>query len=400
MIFDVYSVTTLPIKELAITSTEWTYYAGIFMLGYALSRQTEWDRRLFPLYRGILLFAFLYILLYVGRNTYQDDHAISVILLNLLFLLAIVHIKIESRQIVLFAQISLIVTFLLLIQWVVLGLPLSGFQGYIRNPNIMGVFASCLLFFPVAGFRHVGSIQKGLFLLGMLMNLLIIYVSSARAVLLLLATVIGVKLVLSISRRLFSYLFYLVMVFNVLFLLVYGMLAKSPYFASLNEWSQEGFGKGFFSGRQNIWGPALEYGWKEPFFGHKVGVLPAEYIDGRYYVHAHNQYLQVFLESGLFGIAFFLLFLFAIWRIYQKGLDHTVVRWSACFFLGILVYQTVEISFFGNIEPIGLLQWMIIGLGLNGVYWSRKETISPAEDTSETIIGKRRTSKRKLLLRK
>lgn len=373
MILDVYSVTTLPIKELAITSTKWTYIAGIFILGYSLNKNTRLESRFIPLYSAMFLFASLHILLYAARRVYDDDYAITMILLNLLFLLAVIHIKIESNHILLFSRISLFVTLLLIVQWLFDGSPMSNFKGDIRNPNIMGVFASCLLCFLIIGFHIAKNRERYVYLLGIAAILFIIYVSSARAVLLLLAAVGGSAVILYFSKKAFSLLFYLVITFSAFFLLLTGKLANSPYFGVLNTWSKGVFGKGFLSGRQDIWSPALNFALRDPFFGHKVGIVPSEYIDDRFFKHVHNQFLQIFLETGLVGIVLFVLVLLFIWRIYQKGLNDIVVRWSACFFLGIIVYQTVEISLLGNkIEPISLLHWLIIGIGLNKVYHGQK----------------------------
>jgi|GEM_PF-5130842 len=259
IIFGIFAVTILPIKYLTITSTEWKCYAAIFMAGYAHSEQTEWDRRLFPFYRGLILFSLLYVILHIVRGEYRDSSALTAILLSLAFLVAVTHMDISIKHIVSFAYINLFVTALLFIHWIVLDHPMAGFQSYIRNPNVLGVLASCLLFFMLIGFKYVNRLQKGVFIIGMLINLLFVYVSSVRAVLMLLATVIVVKVVLSLSGKLFSYLFYIVIAFSAVFLLMYRALAKLPSFTKLNEWSIETFGKGIFSGRQVIWGPALEY---------------------------------------------------------------------------------------------------------------------------------------------
>lgn len=86
---------------------------------------------------------------------------------------------------------------------------------------------------------------------------------------------------------------------------------------------------------------------------------------GTDYIHAHNQYVQVWLESGIFGSICFVTMLYVVWRVLKKGLESSIVMWVACFFLGLLIYQSFEISLFFNMEPTGLLQWFILGLGVS-----------------------------------
>lgn len=374
MLFNVFTVTKLPIRDLAFTTMEWMLYISFFVIGYAIQKQSHWDKRLTPFYSGFILLSVMYIIIHIVNGNYYDNNGLTEMLLILTFIFAVVHVKWDHpKQIILFAQISVALIFLILIQWILLDYPMSRFQSYIRNPNILGVFMSCLLFFPLIAFSRSYKWNKLIFLLGIIAGSVIIYVSTARAVILLLLTVVGARIVLYLSKKVFSYLFHVIVIFNILFLAFYTLLAKSSYFDSLNNWSIETFGKNFFSGRQNIWEPVMEFGLKQPIFGHKVGIMPVNYMEGSHYVHVHNQYLQIFLESGLVGLVCFVFFLYGIWKVYQKGLHSNIVRWSACFFLGILVYQSVEVSLFFNMEPIGLMHWFIIAIGMSAVLFYKPE---------------------------
>lgn len=370
IIFNVYTVTKLPIRELAFTTMEWTYYIAFFMIGYALHRQSLGNQSIKPFYNGFILFTLMYVVIHIlNRNFYEND-GLTTILLVLVFLLAIVYTRWTNEQIHLFGQISILVILLIYIHWLVTGMPTSGFHGYIRNPNILGVFIASLLFFPLVAFSYVNKWNRVYIIIGIIAACVLIYVSSARAVLLSLATVFISRLILKYSRKLFSYLFIGIVSFNIIFLFIYGLLARSSYMQKLDTLSVEIFGKRFFSGREYLWEQALQFGLTEPLLGHKIGILPKEYIDGTHLVHAHNQYLQIFLESGFIGLLCFVIFLFCIWKMYQKRLDSNIVQWAACFFLGILVYQNTEISLFFNMEPIGLIHWLIIGLGLSAVSYT------------------------------
>ncbi|MCG1027065.1 O-antigen ligase family protein [Virgibacillus halodenitrificans] len=367
LLFNCLTLTKLPIRDIAFTTMEWTHYIAIFIMGYLLARRTYPWTIVKPFHIGILIFAISYISLHLLNGNAGDDNGLTQILLYLLFIVSMAYLPWEKDQYKIFGYISAGLCIIIFIHWIFSGLPMTNFKGLIRNPNITGVFVSCLLFFLIIAFKKV-SLKGQLFLgVGIGFAIILIYVSSARAVLLLLVTAFGARIVLFFSKKLFSFLFYLVMLFNAIFLFTYGLLSKSSYFSTINEWSMNNFGKNFFSGRQNIWNPAILHGFEEPFFGHRINILPEDYIQGTHYVHAHNQYLQVFLESGIVGIICFSLLLLGIWKVYQRGLHSSVVRWSACFFLGILVYQSMEISLFFNMHAIGLLQWLIISIGIGGV---------------------------------
>jgi O-antigen ligase len=371
LLFNVWTVTKLPIRDMAFTTMEWTYYLAIFMLGYALQKYSFWEKRVAPFYIGIVFFSIMYVLIHIINGNYYDNSQLTAVLLTMVFIASMTLVNWQKEQIALFAYISVAAIFLIMMHWLVLGHPSSQFQSYIRNPNILGVFISCLLFFPLAALHMVKQWGKGILLIGIAIAFVLIYVSSARAVILLLLTVFGAKLVLMVSKKLFSLLFFAVILFNFVFFMVYSLLAKTKYFTTLNNLSIETFGKSFFSGREDIWEPALRFGLHEPFFGYWIGIAPKDYLEGTNLVHAHNQYLQLFLESGIVGIACFVLFLFGIWKVYQRGIDSKLVQWSACFFLGILIYQNVEISLFFNMQPIGIFQWLIIAVGISGVVFSK-----------------------------
>lgn len=383
LLFNVWSVTRESFQDIAFTTMEWTMYAAIFILGYSLRKNSFWEERVAPFNIGIAIFSLMYVAIHVLNGNYHDNSALTTVLLYMIFIAAMAMTNWEKDQFVLFAYLSVGVILLLSIHWILLGHPTSRFQSYIRNPNILGVFVSCLVFFPVVAFHYVNKWKKGLLALGILIACILIYTSSARAVLLLLATVIASRVVLAISKKLFSLLFYGVMLFNFVFFLLYSLLAKTKYFTLLNDFSVNTFGKSFFSGREDIWEPALRFGLQEPFLGYWIGIAPKDYLEGTNLVHAHNQYVQIFLESGLIGLVFFVLFLLGIWKIYQRAIDVPIVQWSACFFLGILIYQNVEISLFFNMQAIGLLQWFIIAVGISGVVFSktrnrRRTVVEPA----------------------
>src|SRR5699024_1502989 len=305
LLFNVFTVTKLPIRDAAFMTMEWTQYATIFLLGYLMQKKSFFLLSFKPFYLGIGLFAGVYIVLHFLSGRLDVSSDLTHVLLVIIFVFALAHIKWEDKHITLFAIISVGLLLLFLIQWMSAGFPTFQFQSYTRNSNIFGVFVAVLVYFPVAAFKNSPLRYRIYFSVGILVALLLVYASSTRGALLLLFVAFGARIILKFSRRAFFFLFHAVMLFNFLFLVVYSCLSKYPLFIALNDWYLETFGKQIFSGRQHIWEPGISYGFENPLFGHFIGILPEDYIPDTHYVHAHNQYLQIFLESGLVGFACF-----------------------------------------------------------------------------------------------
>lgn len=86
-------------------------------------------------------------------------------------------------------------------------------------------------------------------------------------------------------------------------------------------------------------------------------------------VHAHNIYLQLFIETGILGFIGFLLFVFSNIRCnlisFAKGIDTKIKRISIAVMssiLGLLVHGLVEYIFFNN--KIIMIFWIIMSIGL------------------------------------
>ncbi|SFD86662.1 O-antigen ligase [Lentibacillus persicus] len=370
LLFNMFTLTEEPVKELALLTVDATYMLAIFALGFLAAGRMHFPRQFKLFYLGMLSLAVLYVLMFIFSPAAHDREILSTILLVLSFLLAVVQMPWKNTQLDIFAYMSAGLILLILVHWLIDGLQMVQFQGLIRNPTIMGSMLAALMIFPIARFK--AAHLSGKIMLGAAIGsgVLLIYASSTRAVLLLLIIMAGSRVVLHLSKNLFSKLFYLVLAFNLIFTLIYGSLSRVSFLEKFNEWSLNTFNKSLFSGRQNIWDKAIAHGADNPLFGHEIGILPKDFIEGTHYVHSHNQYLQIFLESGLVGLASFIVLLFGIWTVLMKGLDLPIARWAACYFLGLLFYETVDMSLFHYQFSVGLLQWLIIGAALSTVMYT------------------------------
>ena len=94
-------------------------------------------------------------------------------------------------------------------------------------------------------------------------------------------------------------------------------------------------------------------------------------IQGAAAAHSHNLYLQIFVESGIFGIIGFLVLVFNSLRmnltILVKGMEIKTKRIALAAFasiVGVLIHGLVDYIFFS--EKIIFMFWIIISIGLIG----------------------------------
>lgn len=365
MMLNVLTVTKTSVQDIAFTTMAWTEYISLFVLGFYIQKRNGFVSSTAPFTIGIMLFAFSYIITYIlGEEMFNSSEALSNILLVLVFVLGMAQIKWNTDHMKVFGLLATACMFIFFLQWMHQDFPASLFQSSIRNPNIFGALIAILLYFPLVSFSSSNAWQKTLLSAGLVVGLFLVVVSSARAALLIIFIAVGARVVSYISSKIFNLLFYIVMLINLGFAFIYVWLYKSQLLMGINYWFLDHFGQQIFSGRQYIWDKAISYALEKPVLGHFVGIVPDDFITDAHYVHAHNQYLQILLESGLVGLGCFVLMLFAIWKVYQKSLNSSLVVWSACFYLGILFYQSLEVSLFDNMQAVGLFQWLIIAIGL------------------------------------
>ncbi|PKR77782.1 hypothetical protein CEY16_07575 [Halalkalibacillus sediminis] len=358
-------MTAEPFRGYGRITDHWTLYISFFILmTLVYINKDVWNKYNF-LYLCISLFVLLYVLSHFINNNFAHNQDLLLFILTLCFMLAIIHLKWNQKLITGIGFVTFIMNCLYIYHWSINGQPMIKYSGLFTNTNLAGVYFFTLLCFQIYAVNRKSIVLKIVFIAGILMSLLLAYVTSSRTVLLAILTIIASWVLFKLSRKLFPYLIYIVLLFNLVFLYGYGLLANSEQANYLNELSREYFNKNFFSGRETIWNKAIEYGLESPFFGHGVGVSPQDFLPESHYVHVHNQYLQIFLESGFIGLALFIFLIIVIWRYLLKNIHLQIVQWSAFIFLGLLVYQNTEISLFFNMPSIGLLHWFLISIGVS-----------------------------------
>ncbi|GEM05799.1 hypothetical protein HMI01_27870 [Halolactibacillus miurensis] len=99
-----------------------------------------------------------------------------------------------------------------------------------------------------------------------------------------------------------------------------------------------------------------------PILGHGISTDP-NYIES-IGTSAHNQYLQIILESGFLGISLFIIFLYQLWLLLRKNQNHFTGMLSSAYLIAFIFYETFEVTLFQNNFNIGLIQWLIITMGV------------------------------------
>ncbi|WP_269051143.1 O-antigen ligase family protein [Sporosarcina sp. G11-34] len=284
------------------------------------------------------------------------------VLFIFLFILGSVRINWRIIHVKVFAYLlGAFFTFIFL-HWISLDFPSHRFKSIFRNPNYLAILLLLMLYFKVLAIKFGNKISRIIFSPLILLNIILIYNTNSRAVLITIGIILLTWLVLKKFPTFSTYLFPTTIIFNLLFLFTYINLPESKIGLFLNEKSIDIFGKNFFSGRQVLWKDMLVQINDKLFFGFGVGTRAGDITE--YRLSSHNQYLQLLTEVGLVGLIAFIVLLWSIWILLIKKNNFTS-NLSASFLIGILVYESFELSLFQNNYSIGLLMWLIMTIGIN-----------------------------------
>ena len=90
--------------------------------------------------------------------------------------------------------------------------------------------------------------------------------------------------------------------------------------------------------------------------------MPADFLDTG--LSSHNLYLQVLLQSGYVGLFLLIALLWLIMeRLMGQSMDNNVAL-SIAMIVAVVVQETFEVCLLQNHLMVGLMMWMIIGVGI------------------------------------
>lgn len=238
----------------------------------------------------------------------------------------------------------------------------------VLNSNSSGGFAFLISFFPLlylVGYARNLKFLRYTFIIAI--SSIVIFLTDTRSIMMSIVFMLLTWLVWKIisKRKLFFNLYFgFITLFCYLFTVIYPNLDRYlSNFNYLDTLMIQYTGKSIHSGRDAIWSILLEYINLQPFFGYGSGALAADFLPVA--LSAHNTYIHIALQVGIVGLAFFAIFLFLIWtKFWNNRYDKKVIL-SAGFYIGILIYQLSEVSLTQNNFTFGLIQWVIIGIGLS-----------------------------------
>ncbi|OZU88372.1 hypothetical protein CIL03_12035 [Virgibacillus indicus] len=341
------------------------YLSFVFMLLMLIKsfivRET-YNSSLKMIYWSIALMMIINSLSFITTNKVDSLYYCQLMLLYL-FILGLIRVKWSTRHIKLLGYISGLTLILLFAHWILSDFSVHRFKSIFRNPNYLAVLLFCLFYFKVLIVKYSNRIEKIYFISLIGMNFVLIYATNTRSVLIAFGVILISWLFSKYYRKLFHYIFYVTIAFNILFLFIYIKIQNTAIGLFLDNLSIQLLGKSLYSGRSELWDRIINKIIENPLFGYGLGTNARDITDTT--LTSHNQYLQVLIETGIIGLILFIFLLYAIWLLLIKNLDNYVSRISACFFIGILVYENFELTLFQNNYSIAMLQWVIILIGIN-----------------------------------
>ena len=245
--------------------------------------------------------------------------------------------------------------------WIFEGMPFSNYMCFWDNANVFSFVVFCWAAVLLVNFNRA-SIPF------LAISVLLIFVSSARTTALAFAVLVlmwlylrGKVLAVRMKRRI-RILFVVVCVLVALFMIFYIATYNTSLGVYLDELSRQYLHKGFYSGRQRLWGGIFQAINESPFFGQGLSALPADFLDTG--LSSHNLYLQVLLQSGYVGLFLLIVLLWLIMeRLMSQPMDNNVAL-SIAMIVAVVIQETFEVCLLQNHLMVGLMMWMIIGVGI------------------------------------
>lgn len=137
---------------------------------------------------------------------------------------------------------------------------------------------------------------------------------------------------------------------------------------TFNRLTEAVTGRQMSTGRELIWLDVLNEVSKRPVLGHGPHVTAGGF--GRLQLaSAHNMYLQIALQVGAVGLVGFVGLMWWIWNRLGDAAETKVARTTAAILIGVLLQQSFEVSLTHNNLTLGLLAWIVVGIGVSASIW-------------------------------
>lgn len=262
---------------------------------------------------------------------------------------------------VLFGRLLFWSSFFSLLVLIVFGsLFFEGARASFQNANSLGLAGYVLL--SLIMFSYGGGFWK--WILSLLAVWLIVLSGSRASLLAVLMFFITYWAMPLLRKYQAIFVIYLLLLLGggfFLILFVTGVVAED-WMAYFDALSREYFNKRIESGRNEVWSHVIELIKEKPFWGWGGGVVLSDLSQWDYSVH--NLYLQVLLQVGLVGLFGVIFLILILWfGLFSVACDR-YGRVAASSFVGLLVVQFFEVSFFQNNLALSLPIMILVGVAL------------------------------------
>lgn len=337
------------------------YTLVIFMawLFVSILSKKFFSKKEFFLFLPLILFNVIYV---VNAKTLKDSDALLLILNHAIFFVALYifsNITWTKFQVKLLSSLFY-VSFPIL-------LAISFVATDVLNKNTIGAYSFLLAFFPLLYLiGYSKNLKRTHVLLIYILTAIIVFTSDSRSIIIsaffTLLTFIAWRFITS-KKIIFNLYFLSIIGISYWFIVVWPKVYTWKYFYVLDDFSIKLTDKGLLTGRERIWERLVEYITQKPLLGYGSTTVQSDFVASE--LSAHNMYIQIGLQTGLVGISLLVLFFFFTWKTFWLNKFDRKIALAASFLIGIIVYQIFEVTLTQNLFGLGLLQWIIIGLGLS-----------------------------------
>jgi len=314
----------------------------------------------------VMIFIFFIGLINGDINLYGISKFLQFLLVFAFFNFALI-VRWDDQKIKVLAYYSGIFIIINFVYWFISGTPYP-FKSFTLNYNCLGSISLILIFFIFAVYKRNNSLWlKSLFFFLLVFDILLCLSSQSRASLLaIIVFLVSYKLwnILICNKKLYYLCFFLIIVFNFLFIYLYSW-DQNFLISIYNDYIFQFTGKPLFTGRELLWKQIMDKIMEYPFFGYGLGLSMTKLIGVN--ISEHNLFFATTIRLGLMGLFVLLFLFFVFWNFFWIGRFNYYVKLTACFFIAFIVYQNFEISLFSDNMAVAMWFWLIMGIGFSNV---------------------------------
>ncbi len=143
------------------------------------------------IYFSLGILGVIYLISHFQNENYVENTTLLYLFLTFTLTIIFINVQWTPNHVVSFGHIVNFFVLFLFLHWFVLDFPIGKFKSVFWNPNGLGIATFCLLFFQIIAIKYVHFGFKIYFMIFILMNLIVLYSTTSRAVFLALILVLA-----------------------------------------------------------------------------------------------------------------------------------------------------------------------------------------------------------------